>query len=90
MVRLSLILSVDELVLCIAKKIIIFYQQDIRSFFSPKGKTSKLGASKVEDKRGKDLIAKPALKDTGKSRSKSKVRIYFVLVNREGLMDFKL
>ena len=69
----SFIFSVDEHVLSIANKIIIFYWQDIRSFFSPKGKTSKPGASKVEDKRGKDSRAKPASKDPGKGRAKSKV-----------------
>lgn len=47
--------------------------KDIRSFFSPKGKTSKPGASKLEDKRGKDSRAKPASKDPGKGRgTKSK------------------
>jgi len=61
----------------IADKIIIFYQQDIRPIFSPKGKTSKPGASKVEDKRGKDSSAKPASKDPGKRRAKSKARILF-------------
>ena len=87
----SFIFSVDEHVLSIANKIIIFYWQDIRSFFSPKGKTSKPGASKVEDKRGKDSRAKPASKDPGKGRAKSKVIIFFfVFVSGYGWMDCKL
>ena len=48
--------------------------QDIRSFFSPTGKTAKQGASKVQNKRGKDSIAKSLTKqDVGKSRTKTKV-----------------
>ncbi|CAH3146276.1 unnamed protein product [Porites lobata] len=44
---------------------------DIRSFFSPKGKTSKPAALKPEDKRGKDnLSTKPS---AGKGKAKSKV-----------------
>lgn len=44
---------------------------DIRSFFSPKGKTSKPAALKLEDKRGKDnLSTKPS---AGKGKAKSKV-----------------
>jgi len=83
MVRLSLMFSVDELVLCIADKNLFFFQQDTRSFFSPKGKTSKPGASKVEDKRGKDSSAKPASKDPGKGRAKSKVKIFFLFSSVE-------
>ncbi|XP_022805935.1 nucleolin 1-like [Stylophora pistillata] len=46
---------------------------DIRSFFSPTGKTTKQGASKVEIKRWKDPTAKSSSKqNVGKSRSKSK------------------
>lgn len=49
--------------------------QDIRSFFSPKGKTAKPGASKVEDKRGK-----PASKqDSGKARGRSKVSLRYIV-----------
>ena len=77
MVRLSSMFTVDELVLCIADKIIILYLQDIRSFFSPKGKTSKPGPSNVEDKRGKDS----SVKDLGKGRAKSKVRIFDLTLN---------
>ncbi|CAH3195468.1 unnamed protein product, partial [Porites evermanni] len=45
--------------------------QDIRSFFSPKGKTSKPGVLKSEDKRGKDnLSTNPS---AGKGKAKSKV-----------------
>ncbi|XP_066022833.1 uncharacterized protein [Pocillopora verrucosa] len=45
---------------------------DIRSFFSPTGKTAKQGASKVENKRGKDSTVKSLSKqDVGKSRTKS-------------------
>ena len=76
MVRLLLIFPIDELVLRIADKIFTFYKQDIRSFFSPKGKTSKPGAPKVEDKRGKDSNGKPASKDPGKGRAKSKVSFF--------------
>ena len=46
----------------------------MRSFFSPSGKTAKQGASKVENKRGKDSIVKSSSKqDVGKSRTKNKV-----------------
>lgn len=59
---------VDELVSCIADKRFKFSQQDVRSFFSPKGKTSKPGASKFEDKRGKHSNGKPASKDPAKTK----------------------
>lgn len=45
---------------------------DIRSFFSPKGKSAKPGAPKFEAKRGKD-ITKASQQDSGKTRGKSKV-----------------
>lgn len=58
--------------------------QDIRSFFSPKGKTAKPGALKVEDKRGKDTSAKSASKqEPGKGRVKSRVRKYFFSFTKE-------
>ena len=52
----------------------IFFLLDIRSFFNPSGKTAKQGASKVENKRGKDSIVKSLSKqNVGKSRTKNKV-----------------
>lgn len=42
--------------------------QDIRSFFSPKGKTAKPGP------RGKDSTKAAAKQDSGKSKPKSKIR----------------
>ena len=54
--------------------IITYFLQDTRSFFSSAGKAAKQGASKVENKRGKDSTAKSLSKhDVGKSRTKSKV-----------------
>ena len=50
------------------------FLQETRSFFSSAGKAAKQGASKVENKRGKDSTAKSLSKhDVGKSRTKSKV-----------------
>jgi len=45
---------------------------DIRSFFSPKGKTAKPGPPKFDDKRGKDSTKAVAKQDSGKSKAKSK------------------
>lgn len=78
MVRLSFRFSVDELVLSIADKIIIFINRISGRFSVQKENTSKPGASKLEDKRGKDSRAKPASKDPGKGRgTKSKVIIFY-------------
>ena len=76
MVRVLLISRQTSSFCVLLTRLIFLYQQDIRSFFSPKGKTSKPGASKVEDKRGKDSSAKPASKHPGKGRAKSKVRFF--------------
>ena len=54
--------------------IITYFLQDTRSFLSSAGKAAKQGASKVENKRGKDSTAKSLSKhNVGKSRTKSKV-----------------
>ena len=53
---------------------IVSFLQDIRSFFSPKGKTAKPGPPKFDDKRGKDSTKAAAKQDSGKSKPKSKVR----------------
>ena len=54
--------------------IITYFLQDTRSFFSSAEKAAKQGASKVENKRGKDSTAKSLSKhNVGKSRTKRKV-----------------